>query len=217
MKTRIYLFGLMRVLALLGILAARGTWAQDKQLTTLTTSNGCSVLIEKSMDMRKLNWTGECKNSFLEGHGVLSYESSTGQNWGPGWVDAGLMRNGKPEGLWMSASRVHNSICFVSFNSGWRSDLECFSGKIQADNRQNRIYAVKPWLYEWTKGTLNDPRYGYLVAGLDAYYDDTDKFFSGNFKAPNTATFEATPTSTAKKRSNAADDPKVFGRSMRGG
>jgi hypothetical protein len=224
MNTKTFVRRALQALALLGFLGGSGAWGQEKQLTTVTTVSGCTLSMEMTTGMRKLNWTGECKNNLLEGHGVLSYESSQtvtkdGRhlNWESKWVNAGLMREGKPEGLWTSADKKSKGIIFTSYRGGLTAGSMYFGDMTSDSNRKNTFGNVKTWLDEWSRGNLAAPRYAYLMAGLNAYYDNPNNFYSGNFSAPAAATVATSPAPTPAKQTSVADDPKVFGRSMRGG
>ncbi len=212
------------MVVVLGLTGANVAWGQDKQLTSLTTTSGCALSMETRIGMRKLNWTGECKNNLLEGNGVLSYESSQQltkdrryQNWETMWVESGRMREGKPEGLWIIASMKNKTLIFKAFRGGFLSGEMHFSDLTVDPKRKNTPSNVKSWLVEWSRGTIDTPRYAYLMAGVNAYYDNPHNFYSGNFTAPAAASAAASQAASPARQTSQADDPKVFGRSMQGG
>lgn len=213
----------LETLALLGVLAVSGAWAQDNRLTSATTTSGCSLSMEETFPMRKLSWSGECKNNLLEGHGVLSYESSQVQTkddrrleWKFKWVQSGLMREGKPEGMWIVADKTRKSLIFKRYRSGAIADSTYFDDVSSDSSRKNNYGNVKAWLDKWSKGNIAAPRFAYLLAGVDTYYENPQKFFSGDFRVPENTTASSSPAAVAPPQSSSSDDPTVFGRSARG-
>ncbi len=206
-----------------GVLAS-GAWAQDKRLISATTPSGCSLSMEIFWGMRKFDWTGECKNNLLEGNGVLSFESSQRTDkdgshiqWENKWVQSGLMREGKPVGLWMLADKKDKTIGFSSFQDGYRRGSTFFGNEARDSTKKNSYSNIKAWLDEWSSGNMNTPRYAYLMAGLNAYFENPSKFFSGQFNAPASSAAPAQPATNPAPQGSSADDPKVLGRSARGG
>ena len=144
----------------------------------------------------------------------MAYESlnKSRKTWELRWAEAGSFnKEGRQSGNWMMVNRVDNTIGFSPFENGEREWLRFLS---QAKKPETLVGALE-YLDDWSGGRAN-ARLPFLVTAAKAYFEDRANFYSGDF-AKGTSANNARPATANNPTINPADDPEVFGRSVRGG
>jgi hypothetical protein len=214
--TQTWMCRALRVLALLGLVGIGGAWGQTatSAFKSFTTTTGCELSLEvKSFNERKYAWTGECREGKVWGRGVLTYESNFGygKGWEAQWAEVGQFNNeGRKFGNWMLINKGFKLIGYGTFQNGMETGRRFLS---QA-KKPETLEGARQYLDEWTNGRT-DALVPFLWLATKVYFEDRANFYTGDF-AKGGAVNSSSATESGSQ-SSGADDPKVFGRSARGG
>ena len=198
------------------ILGSGGAWGQSNAAVfkSFNTDKGCELGMEvRGSANRNYTWSGECRDGKVWGSGVLTYETydSYGKKWETRWAEAGQFdREGRQSANWMVVNRINKIIGFSPFQNGERKGIRFLS---QA-SKPETLAGAKEYLNDWTGGRA-ETMVPFLLTAATAYFEDRANFYSGDFAKSSSTN---NPNSNANSpQENSADDPKVFGRSARGG
>lgn len=206
----------LRTLVLLGLMGVGGAWGQTAAngLKKFTTDKGCELFIDlRGFNQRNFTWTGECREGKAWGRGVLSYETydEYGKRWVPRWTEVGQFDNeGRQSANWMVENKTFKTIGFESFKDGVQTGLRFLS---QA-KKPETLAGAREYLDEWTKGRT-EALVPFLLMAATAYFEDRANFYKGDFAKNSSA--DRTSANASRPETSNTDDPKVFGRSARGG
>jgi hypothetical protein len=180
----------LRVLALLGLVGVGGAWGQ------VNVDNNCSVYDAALNKNIAAYWSGICANGLISGYGILKFVSDSGFVY----ISSGNADAGKRLDLWVNYSRSeYDDIYFNYFSESDGKYLAITlknkktTSLLQALENINFFYKEKtPMTREFQTKTIN------------SYYQNPVSFI----------------TKYAEAKANSEQylsDPKVFGRSARGG
>lgn len=206
----------LRVMALLGLVGVGGAWGQGAtpSFKSVTTTTGCELVLEvNGFNERKYAWTGDCRDGKVWGRGVLTYEtySNYGKGWEARWAEVGQFNNeGRKFGNWMLINRIEKLVAYGGFQNGESKGRRFL---IQA-KKPETLDGARQFLDEWTNGRT-DALVPFLLVATKAYFEDRANFYTGDFAKGNAA--NSASATASSPQSSIADDPKVFGRSARGG
>ncbi len=196
-------------------------WGQTPALQQhATASQNCVVFVANSLaEVRNFQWSGVCENGFANGRGVLVWQNfdSYRKRWDNRWAGAGEMRAGRRVNWWLAPNRIEKGVLAELFEDGSRKSFKSFNDPNKpavAGYPQATVQALTDWIGSGGARTDSLP-FSYLIAALDAYYKDETAFLegriTGDFGSSRPSGSKQTPTSST------GDDPKVFGRGVRGG
>ncbi len=184
-------------------------------LKSFSTDKGCELVVQvRESANRNYTWTGECRDGKVWGRGVLTYENydSYRKQYESRWAEVGQFdREGRQSGNWMLINRISKAIGFSPYQGGGRNGQRFLSQAGKPDS----FAGAREYLDEWTSGHT-DTMVPFLVVAAKAYFEDFANFYSGEFAKTMTSrnTDSASPV---RPPTSSADDPKVLGRSARGG
>lgn len=118
------------------LLAAAPAFAQNPDTPTIADENGCKVYNPMPQQDESIKWSGECRNGFADGAGVLDWyiggqlEERYEGDLKMGWADG--------EGTYVSRRGIR-------YEGGWKNSLQHGKGKIQ--NPDGSVYQG-----EWKAG-----------------------------------------------------------------
>jgi hypothetical protein len=206
----------LRVVAFLWVFSFDGAWGQETApiFKSFTTTAGCEMVLQvRGLNERKYAWTGECKDGKVWGRGLLTYETNSGygKGWEANWAEAGQFNNeGRKFGNWMLINKGFKQIGYGTFQNGVETGRRFLSQAKKAET----LDGARQYLDEWTNGRT-DSLVPFLWLATKSYFEDRANFYTGDFiKGSADNSVSATASSS---QSSGADDPKVFGRSARGG
>ncbi len=205
------------ILFLLACSLASHSWAQVSTsiLKNFSTDKGCElVLPAKDPANRNYIWTGECRDGKVAGRGLLTFESYDDyrKQYVSRWAEVGQFdKEGRQSGNWMIINRTSKIIGFSPHQGGERKGLRFLT---QAGKPES-LSGAREYLDEWTNGRT-DTLVPFLVVAAKAYFEDNANFYSGEF-AKAFSSRNSGPAVPGNPAPDGADDPKVFGRSARGG
>jgi hypothetical protein len=170
-----------------------------------STTQGCAVFHKApSTQARQFQWSGACEGGMAAGLGVLVWQSydEYRKRWEDRWAGAGAMRAGKPMGWWLAPNRIGKHVLIESYEEGVRKGWQTFNPATVPDMTQ--------WINSKTGGNASQVPYSYLLAALSAYLSNEPAFLKGQIPGDWQQDSNA-------NQSSVQDDPKVRGRSARGG
>ena len=202
----------LQVLVLLGVLGAGGAWGQAIQIQTLKTDSGCSLLLAAGTTVEQpVQWTGSCENGLAANVGILSYQFDAGPVRGKvRWHVKAMFKNGKQIGVtWFVADPV---LRFQNTDGSKPMVLV-----IRRDGQEASRKALQPTdsleqSFQTADAMINEAQsLGLPSMSADVLKNDIRQWYQN----PNQYTGSSVASSRAAPLSS--DDPKVFGRSARGG
>lgn len=207
------------------VLGSGGAWGQETGETTLTAKNGCKLIHTipshllsrfKAIQLRNVAPASKCNNGYFEGTILYGYETTFIQTGTSNFnkvpqVQASIMQGGRSNGIYLrfTTSRRANlggGQTFWSFEKDHSSySLQKSIDLIQEDGSKSNHLAYAT-------------NVNFLSEILKIWDADPDKFiqeYTNDASGSTIAyTFKATAPPVQPPR---GDDPKVFGRSARGG
>jgi hypothetical protein len=206
----------LQAIVLFGFFEVGGAWGQGStpSFKIFSTTSGCELSLEvKGFNERKYAWTGECRDGKVWGRGVLTYETNYGygKGWEANWAEVGQFNNeGRKFGNWMLVNKGFKLIGYGTFQNGVETGRRFLS---QA-KKPETLDGARQYLDEWTNGRT-DALVPFLWVATKTYFEDRANFYKGDFAKNSYA--DSSNANANNPQTNSADDPKVFGRSARGG
>ncbi|UCD69463.1 MAG: hypothetical protein JSW48_05145 [Betaproteobacteria bacterium] len=123
-------------LATAALLWAASGYAQNSEIATIADANGCKVYNPMPQEEESISWTGECRDGFAHGQGVLDW-----------FIDDRLEERyeGELKMGWADGEGTYVSRRGVRYKGEWKNSLQDGNGTIQ--NPDGSIYKG-----EWKEG-----------------------------------------------------------------
>lgn len=120
-------------IALLSLTPAGFTWAQEDNF--VKDDKGCKVMNPQPRKEETVSWSGECKNGFASGKGVLQfflsgiadekYEGEMNEGYAEGTGTLSMLDGGRYEGEWKRSKQDGKGTMFAAdgtvYQGGWKA------------------------------------------------------------------------------------------------
>ncbi len=200
-----------KLLLVLIAVTSWGAWGQVS-FQTFKTETGCKIFSTSKIDLPPYKWTGSCEDGFASGVGVYSFGLTSTESDGLAYIKS-LRLNGKESGVrWYvyQAKMLNNNpsdpqIIIAISVDGQVGPRKRFSTDITLDRA---LLSANALFDEALQQNLPSMSRDQFLSDIKRWHQNPMQFATnaGGDSGANTPA-----------RSTQPDDPKVFGRSARGG
>lgn len=192
----------LRLISLVSVLGSGTVLAEDTPtLYKVETMQGCYFFsIHAPEYWQSVNWTGGCKNGFANGNGVLTYVLTRYDRHT--FANAGAYLNGYRKGLWMQDNQTAHDFNFLMYDGFKMSYLR----NLRMDGQPQNLEGALSELNSISNNHPDDPQFAYVLSAVKIYYQDSQRFYSGNFGTPQQNT-----SLSSNAKNEQMDDAKVVG------